>query len=443
MFDISSNNDFSAPFIDPEIIRTHFAKYVINNDYTDEHTNYGNAYSKHITSKVNFATERFAEDLLVYLTAYRPSNTDIKVYARIHNSKDPEAFDDKDWTLLELVDGVGVFSSKDNSADFREYTYNFTQFPNTDVTLVGTANVQQGQAFITGSGTLFSNSSVFATFNSNTGVANTTDFISLSPQPFANGDSVTYYVAAGNTAVTGLSNNTIYYVVQANTSGIKLASTKNGANINITAGVSETGHSLYRTAVVPDDLIKIYSPLFPNNYVIHVVNTVVNSTYLTIKRTFGDLSANLSGTVSVNTTSTTVEGTSTAFTADFATGDFIAVWSNSSVYEVREISSITDADTLIVDSAFTFANTTSNYAILTASDFLGTDRTIGGLKIDRLAFKHQAFNNKPNDNVVRYYNSSMVEFDTFDTYQLKIVLLSDNDQIVPKVDDIRSIGVSA
>lgn len=443
LFDISSNNDFSAPFIDPEIIRTHFAKYVINNDYTNEHTNYGNAYSKHITSKVNFATDRFAEDLLVYLTAYRPSNTDIKVYARIHNSKDPEAFDDKDWTLLELIDGVGVFSSQDNSADYREYTYNFTQYPNTDVTLVGTANVQQGQAFITGSGTLFSNSSVFSTFNSNTSVANTTDFISLSPQPFANNDTVTYYVAAGNTAVSGLTNNTIYYVVQANTSGIKLSSTKNGANINITAGVSESGHSLYRTAVVPDDLIKIYSPIFPNNYVIHVVNNVVNATYLTIKRSFGDLSANLSGTVSVNTTSTTVDGTSTTFTADFTNGDFIAVWSNSSVYEVRGITSITDANTLVVDSAFTFANGTSNYAILTASDFLGTDRTVGGLKIDRLAFKNQAFNNKPNDNVVRYYNSSMVEFDTFDTYQLKIVFLSDNDQIVPKVDDIRSIGVSA
>ena len=47
------------------------------------------------------ANNKFAEDLLVFLTAYRPANTDIKVFARIHNSDDPEAFDDKDWTMLE------------------------------------------------------------------------------------------------------------------------------------------------------------------------------------------------------------------------------------------------------------------------------------------------------------------------------------------------------
>jgi hypothetical protein len=81
-------------------------------------------------------------------------------------------------------------------------------------------------------------------FNALTDVANTTDFISISNNLFANGDHVTYLVEAGNTAITGLTNNTIYYVVNANTSGLKLSSTYGGVNINITAGLTEYGHTI-------------------------------------------------------------------------------------------------------------------------------------------------------------------------------------------------------
>jgi hypothetical protein len=531
-FTLSSNNDYIAPFIDPEIIRTHFSKYIINNNYTYEETNWGNAYSKHITTKVNFGTGRFAEDMLVYLTAYRPSGTDVKVYARIHNSNDPEAFDDKDWSLLELIDGIDVFSSKDNDSDYKEYTYNFVQFPNTEITLEGTATITKGQNYIIGSGTSFGNNLTGAntTFNSNTNINATANFIRLSFQPFSNGEQLTYYSAAnktalsglsnnniyfvvnatsntvqlsnskngspinialtntnatfnsqsdindaddfitissnpfvnndivvylvdaGNTAITGLANNVSYYVVQANSTGVKLSTSEDGSVIDISNNnISETGHnfytgsghSLYRTAVVENDLIKIYDPLFPNNYVIQVVNNVVNSSYLFVKRSLGDLSANLAGTISVNTTHTTFDGVGTTFTSDFVTGDLIAVWSNSSVYEVRTVSSITDANTIVVDSSFTFTNAAANYAIVTQGDYETDSLTPNGLKIDRLIFKNQAFNYKPNENVVRYYNSGMVQFDTYDTYQIKIVLLSNSDIIIPKVDDVRAIGVSA
>lgn len=81
-------------------------------------------------------------------------------------------------------------------------------------------------------------------FNANGDVANTTDFISIPNNLFANGDHVTYLVEAGNTAISGLTNNTIYYVVSANTTGLKLATSYGGANINITAGVTEYGHTL-------------------------------------------------------------------------------------------------------------------------------------------------------------------------------------------------------
>ena len=69
-------------------------------------------------------------------------------------------------------------------------------------------------------------------------------FISIGTNVLQNGDRVTYTVSAGNTALTGLTNSTIYYVVGANTVGAKLSLTSGGNSIVLTPGVSETGHSL-------------------------------------------------------------------------------------------------------------------------------------------------------------------------------------------------------
>ena len=85
------------------------------------------------------------------------------------------------------------------------------------------------------------------TFNALTGVANTTEFITTtSAHGLANGDKVQYLVAAGNTAITGITNGSSYFVVSANTTALQLALTAGGANLNLTAGVSETGHTLRR-----------------------------------------------------------------------------------------------------------------------------------------------------------------------------------------------------
>lgn len=91
------------------------------------------------------------------------------------------------------------------------------------------------------------------TFNALTAVSNTNDTIALTTanSKFLVGDQLTYTVAAGNTAVTGLANNGTYYVSFANTTTIALSDRYGGANIDITATVSETGHTLTgQTAVV-------------------------------------------------------------------------------------------------------------------------------------------------------------------------------------------------
>lgn len=268
----TSNNDFVDGCPNSSVVYYH--RHIINDDYTNEHTSYGNAIAKHITTKVTFAEGRLAEDTLVFLRAFRPPATDFKVYARLYNSQDPEAFDDKDWTLLENISGGTEFSSPNNKKDIREYVYNLPQSPNTAFVSNGTVTLSSGSTTVTGVGT---------------------EFLSE-----ING------FAAG-------------------------------------------------------DLVKIYDPLFINSkYFISSVNTVTNGT------------------------------------------------------------------TLVLDDS------------TTNSSLLGT-----GLKIDKLGYPHQAFRNLNNDNVARYYNTSMHTYDGYDTFSVKIVMLSSNTSILPEIEDIRAIGASA
>ena len=290
----AGNNDFTC--VRPGSVSITHSKMNINNDYTGEDKNNGNADSKHITTKINFANGRFAEDLLVYLTAYRPLNTDIKVFARIHNSKDPEAFDDKDWTLLDIIDG-DIYSSSANPDDYIEMTFGFPQSPNVAISLAGTANVE-------------------------------------------------------NTTTTNV------------------------------IGFGTTWSSNATANLQPNDLVKIYSPLFPDTVALAVIDTVVSDTKFSIKKPI---------------TNTTINGTG-------LTVELIGRVGNSTVANV--------------------------------------------------GYPMQAFNNILNDNVVRYFSSSMAEYDTYDSMQLKIVLLADLDQVsnndpasipttYPRVDDIRALGVTA
>lgn len=82
-------------------------------------------------------------------------------------------------------------------------------------------------------------------FNANTDVSNANEFISVSSNPFVNNDLILYYTATGNTALTGLSNNSYYFIVSANSTGVKLSDTLGGSARDITASsVSESGHFL-------------------------------------------------------------------------------------------------------------------------------------------------------------------------------------------------------
>ena len=88
------------------------------------------------------------------------------------------------------------------------------------------------------------------TFNGNTGISNTYDTISIvnANTTFKPGDKVRYIVSAGNTVVSGLANGQYYYVAASNSTTLQLSSTLDGSAINLTSGVTETGHTLYSNA---------------------------------------------------------------------------------------------------------------------------------------------------------------------------------------------------
>ena len=74
-------------------------------------------------------------------------------------------------------------------------------------------------------------------------------------------------------------------------------------------------------------------------------------------------SANLTGTVAGNTTSANLVGTSTTFVTDYIAGDYIAVYSNSSAYDVKRVVNVVNNTLLILNANLSFANSSTNSAL--------------------------------------------------------------------------------
>lgn len=119
---MKSTNDYVSPVIDLGAKTFNYIKNIVNNDASNEHTRYGNAYNRYISKRVVLTQE--AEDLLVYITGYRPVGTDILVYGKFLNQNDNENFDTKAWTELTLKKELQKsYSSPQNIDDYRELIY--------------------------------------------------------------------------------------------------------------------------------------------------------------------------------------------------------------------------------------------------------------------------------------------------------------------------------
>jgi hypothetical protein len=125
LFNISltSTNDYVSPVIDMIRKSSFVIENIINNDSTDEHTRYGNALSRYLSKPIVLAEGQDAEDIQVYVGAYRPFGSDIKVYAKFLHNEDYESINDKVWTELDYKTGEYVYSTTGNTTDYREYSF--------------------------------------------------------------------------------------------------------------------------------------------------------------------------------------------------------------------------------------------------------------------------------------------------------------------------------
>lgn len=72
----------------------------------------GSAYTRYITKKVVLAEGLDAGDLRVYLTAYRPVNTDVHVYYKILNANDTQSINECNWQLMTKINNSSTLYSK-------------------------------------------------------------------------------------------------------------------------------------------------------------------------------------------------------------------------------------------------------------------------------------------------------------------------------------------
>ena len=111
----NASNVTSTPFIDIEASKLIAYQYTLDTDQAES--------SNYISKSVELASDLDAEDINVFVTGYRPVNSDIKVYIKAQNAFDSSDLDSIGWTELEMFEGVGTFSSNSNIRDYREFQY--------------------------------------------------------------------------------------------------------------------------------------------------------------------------------------------------------------------------------------------------------------------------------------------------------------------------------
>lgn len=111
----------------------------------------GPGTAKYVTKKVVLDAGFDSGDLNVYITAYRPVNTNILVYYKILNRYDTQSFNDGSWQLMTAINDSGSTYSQTRN-DMYEYTF-----------APGTGNVSQGYVDYTStSGQTYTTFSQFA-----------------------------------------------------------------------------------------------------------------------------------------------------------------------------------------------------------------------------------------------------------------------------------------
>lgn len=123
--DLNSDNSYISPLVDLLRVKSLAISNLIDSTTSNtynEQNNSGNTASKYISKPIVLAAGQDAEDLKVYISAYRPVGTDIKAYVKFLNGSDYDTILNKSWTLL-TNDNDNLKSNPKNPNDILEFTY--------------------------------------------------------------------------------------------------------------------------------------------------------------------------------------------------------------------------------------------------------------------------------------------------------------------------------
>jgi hypothetical protein len=122
---LRSNSDFTTPKLTNDLsqvlVVTNHLDGVNANVYM-EYFNTGSVATKYISKPVVLATGQDAEDIKVYVTAWRPPVTDLQIYAKFLSAQDSAPLSQKTWTLL-TNDNPAVYSDALDPTDHIEYSF--------------------------------------------------------------------------------------------------------------------------------------------------------------------------------------------------------------------------------------------------------------------------------------------------------------------------------
>jgi len=154
---LSTDRISLSPSIDLQSQSLVVYENIINNTDLNEYKgSAGSAAAKYISRTVTLAEGLDAEDIKVFVNAWKPQGTDIKLYAKVLNQADGTAFVDTSWSELQAVKNKSKKSSAVDRQDVVEYSYEFADTPS--VTLqTGTVATSSGSATITGTNSDFQN----------------------------------------------------------------------------------------------------------------------------------------------------------------------------------------------------------------------------------------------------------------------------------------------
>lgn len=144
---LNSANRYASPVLDVKRISAITVQNLINNDTTGEAntSSGGNALARYITRKMTLADGQDAEDIRVYVSAYRPPGSNISVYYKILHREDSDTFDNARWIPMSYTSETGftastVFSSTDIVDDFKEYVFVVPNYSNGFLSGANTTN---------------------------------------------------------------------------------------------------------------------------------------------------------------------------------------------------------------------------------------------------------------------------------------------------------------